>query len=238
MAKKVDLKVLGTLAGMVVFAVVFWNWKFMFPIKAFVVLLHELSHGLAAVLTGGEIDRIELSVKLGGVCTTLRGNRLVILSAGYLGSMLLGSIILVAAARSRHDRYISMGIGVLVVLITAAFIRSWFGVLFGLTFGPAMILAGKFLSEKVNDVLLKFLGLTSVLYAIFDIKDDLISRTVRDSDAYKMSEILLLPPVFWGILWILISVAVAALMLWVASKGDGSGDEEDQTGSDPLDLDK
>lgn len=230
MAKKIDLKVLGTLVAMLVVAVVFWDWKFMFPIKAFVVMLHEISHGLAAVLTGGSIEKIELSVRLGGVCWTRGGMRLAILPAGYLGSMLFGSLILVAAARTRWDRYISMGIGAAVVLVTAIFIRTWFGFFFGLAFGAVMILMGRFLSEKVNDMALKFLGLTSVMYAIFDIKDDLISRTVAGSDAYKMAEIfVVLPPIFWGILWIVISVVVAAVMLWVASKGDGSDEEEKST---------
>ena len=240
MAKTVDLKVLGTLVAMLVVAVVFWNWKFMYPIKVFVVLLHELGHGLAAVLTGGEIDNIQLSQNLGGVCWSRGGMRLVILPAGYLGSMLFGSLILVAAARTRYDRYISMVVGAIVVLVTAAFMRSMFGVIFGLIFGGAMILAGKFLSEKVNDIILKFLGLTSIMYAIIDIKEDLISRTVPGSDAYKMAEILLLPPVFWGILWILIAVVVSALMLWVASKGDGSDEGSPEADDDPtsLSLDK
>ncbi len=237
MGKKIDLKVLGTLVGMLVAAVIFWDWKFMFPIKAFVVMLHEISHGLAAVFTGGSIEKIELSVRLGGVCWTRGGIRAVILPAGYLGSMFFGSLILVAAARTRWDRYISMGIGVAVVLVTAIFIRTWFGFFFGLAFGAAMILMGRFLSEKVNDIALKFIGLTSVMYAIFDIKDDLISRTVAGSDAYKMAEIfVVLPPIFWGILWIAISVVVAAVMLWVASKGDGSNDEDEPKSGDGDDL--
>lgn len=220
MAKKVDFKVLGTLVAMVVVAIVFWDWKFLYPIKVFVVLLHELGHGLAAVLTGGEIAKIELSSNLGGVCWSRGGSRLVILPAGYLGSMLFGGLILVAAARTRFDRFISMGIGGVVILVTAAYVRTTFGLVFGLLFGVVMILVGKFLPEKVNDTLLKFLGLTSTMYAIIDIKEDLISRTVPGSDAYAMSEILPLPPVFWGVLWILIAVVVSGFLLYFASRGE------------------
>ena len=76
-----------------------------------------------------------------------------------------------------------------VILVTALFIRSTFGVVFGLAFGAAMIAAGKLLPEEINDAWLKFLGLTSTMYAIIDIKEDLISRTVPGSDAYAMSKL-------------------------------------------------
>ena len=74
-----------------------------------------------------------------------------------------------------------------------------------------MILAGNYLSDKVNDTLLKFIGLTSTCYAIIDIKEDLISRTVPGSDAYAMSEIIPLSPVTWGVIWIVIAI----LATWV-----------------------
>lgn len=216
--KQMDWKLLGTLLLMFAAAVFFWNWKFLYPIKAFVVLLHELGHGLAAIATGGEIAKIELSSNLGGVCWSRGGSRIVVLSSGYLGSMLFGGVILVAAARTRFDRFISMGIGGVVILVTALFVRTGFGIAFGLLFGAAMIVMGKFLSEKINDLLLKFLGLTSCMYAIIDIKEDLISRTVPSSDASAMSRELGLPSLFWGVLWITIAVVVSGFLVFVAAR--------------------
>lgn len=222
MSKPVDMKLVGWLLLMLLVALVFWDWAFMYPIKVFVVLLHEIGHGLAAVATGGEMIKIELSSDLGGVCWSRGGWRLVVLPAGYLGSMLFGGLILVSAARTRYDRQIAMGIGVMVVLITLLFVRTMFGVAFGLVFGALMVASGKYLPEEVNDLLLKFLGLTSSLYAIFDIKDDLISRTVPGSDAYAMSQELFLPPVFWGVLWIIIAVVVSGWLFVVASRGESA----------------
>lgn len=215
--RRIDWGVAGTLSVMFVLATLFWNWSFMYPIKVFVVLLHELGHGLAAILTGGEISHIELSSNLGGVCWSRGGIRLVVLPAGYLGSMIFGGLIMVGAARTRYDKYIAVAVGAVVLLVTALFVRTAFGVIFGLIFGAALILAGRFLSEQINDLLLKFLGLTSAMYAIIDIKEDLISRTVPGSDAYAMSQILPLPPVFWGVLWIVIAVVVALFLFWLAS---------------------
>lgn len=213
---RVDWKVLGTISAMFVGVVLFWDWSFLYPIKLFVVLVHELGHGLAAVLTGGSIDHIEISSDLGGVCWSRGGWRLLVLPAGYLGSMAFGGLLLLLAARTRYDRYISMVLGALVAVLTLWFVRNGFGFVFGLLFGVAMVAAGKFLSEQINDVFLKFLGLTSSLYAIIDIKEDLISRTVPGSDAYAMSQELLLPPVFWGVLWIAIALAATGWFVWLA----------------------
>ena len=51
----------------------FWSTVFVWPLRLFVVLLHEVSHGLAAVATGGRIVSIELSPAEGGLCTTAGG---------------------------------------------------------------------------------------------------------------------------------------------------------------------
>jgi hypothetical protein len=206
-------------AVLLVLTFFFWDQVWLFPVRAFVVFLHELSHGLAAILTGGSIDHIELSASLGGVCWSRGGWRLVVLPAGYLGSMAFGGLILVAAARLHADRAIAGVIGVIVLGVTALYVRSVFGLVFGAAFGLAMLLSARFLPEVVNDVLLKFLGLTSLGYAIIDIKEDLIVRTVPGSDAYAMSRELFLPPVFWGVLWIVIAVAATIVFLRIASGG-------------------
>lgn len=215
-ATRIDWKVLGTISAMFVAVLLLWDFAFLYPIKIFVVLVHEAGHGLAALLTGGSIERIEITPDLGGVCWSRGGWRLLVLPAGYLGSMAFGGLLLILAARTRHDRYISMVLGALVVVLTLLYVRNGFGFLFGLLFGVAMVAAGKFLSEQLNDVFLKFLGLTSSLYAIIDIKEDLISRTVPGSDAYAMAQELLLPPVFWGVLWIAIALLATCAFVWIA----------------------
>jgi hypothetical protein len=212
----------ATLAVLFVLALAFWDTALLYPLKAFVVLLHELGHGLAAVLTGGRIERIDLSPNLGGVCWSRGGWRLLVLPAGYLGSMGFGALILITAARSRHDRLLSALIGVTVLVVTLLFVRTLFGLLFGALFGLGMLAVAWLLPLAVNDLLLKFLGLTSMLYAVIDIKEDLISRTVPGSDAYAMAQILPLPPVLWGVLWIVVAVVGALLAIRVASRSPGS----------------
>ncbi|MBI4023362.1 MAG: M50 family metallopeptidase [Verrucomicrobia bacterium] len=208
-----DFKGLSLLLAMFAGAVVFWNSPVLYPVKMFTVLLHECSHGLAAVLTGGTLDRIKLDPDLGGVAQLRGGWRVVTLSAGYLGSMFFGGSIMLLAARTRWDRALSLLLGGLVLAVTLAYVRTPFGFGFGLLFGAALILIGWLAPMAVNDLLLKFLGLTSALYAIVDIKEDLISRTVPNSDAYQLSRILPLPAVVWGVIWIVIALLAALFFL-------------------------
>lgn len=204
------------LAGFGLYFVVLWllwNTPVVYPLKVFVVFLHEISHGIAAVATGGSIQRIELSPRLGGLCHCPGGNPFVTLSAGYLGSLAWGALILEAGHRagSRAQRVVQ-ALGVLVLVLSVLFVRGVFGVVFGLLFGLALILAAGRLSAAANRALLYVLGLTSALYAILDIKSDVLDRPHLPSDAYMLSELTGIPTVLWGLLWIGIALGVSTLL--------------------------
>ena len=53
-----------------------WDTPVVYPLKIFVVLLHEASHGMVAVATGGSVHAITLNPQQGGATLTLRGQRL------------------------------------------------------------------------------------------------------------------------------------------------------------------
>jgi hypothetical protein len=206
------------LAALFAVTMALWDTPFVYPVKVLVVLFHEISHGVAALLTGGSIERITLSPDMGGLMTSLGGIPLVILPAGYLGSMACGAGLVLVAAWSSKRRLFSFLLGAGLVLVTLVYVRSLFGFLSGLVFGILLCLAGARLSEALNDLLLSFLGLTSMLYALLDIRDDLISRTVPQSDAYQFSKLVGLPPVFWGLVW---GGAALVLAVWVLLLASG-----------------
>lgn len=210
------------LAGIFVGIALLWGTLIVAPVKIFVVLLHEISHGVAAVATGGEIVRIEVNAQQGGVCSTRGGSAFVTLSAGYLGSMLWGALILIGASRTRYDRYISGAIGACVLILTLLYVRNLFGFASALLFSFALILMGWKLSERTNDFVLKVIGMTSCLYAVLDIVDDVLRRPGIGSDADMLAAHTGIPSLVWGVLWIVTSVAVTAASLWIASKGDGA----------------
>jgi hypothetical protein len=188
-----------------------WNTPVVYPLKVFVVFLHEISHGIAAVATGGSIQRITLSPRLGGACYCPGGNAFITLSAGYLGSLVWGAVILEAGQRAgRRAGRVVQGIGAGVLVLTLLFVRGIFGLLFGILFGLALLLAAGRLRPEWNRTLLTVLGLTSALYAILDIKSDVLDRPHLPSDAYMLAELTGIPTVAWGVLWIALALAFSS----------------------------
>ena len=68
---------------------------------------------------------------------------------------------------------------------------------------------------------MKFLGMTSCLYVIIDIKEDLIDRTNIGSDADTIAQLLGFQgfSVLIGIIWIVLAVFAFIFSLWIASRG-------------------
>jgi len=213
------------LAGFLLYFVLLWalwDTAIIYPVKVFVVLLHEVSHALAAMATGGSVERIVLDANQGGAAYTMGGSPFVTLSAGYLGSLLCGVLfVMLGFSKRLRPRWIINGLGIGVLLVTISVVRSPFGLLFGLAFGGALLVSARYLSQRVNRILLLGLGLTSTLYAILDIKSDILARPELRSDAAMLAEMTGIPTIFWGILWIAIALLVSAWLLrWVARRLD------------------
>ena len=202
---------------------VLWSTPVVYPLKIFVVFLHEISHGLAAVATGGSIVRIELNANQGGVCWTRGGSRFLTASAGYLGSLLWGALFLVAAARTRFDCWLVGLVGVFVIGVTVLYVRSGFGLVYGLAAGALLIGTATSFSESVSDALLRVIGTVSCLYAPWDIASDLLLRDVAASDAHTIAGITHIPAVVWGVVWFLLATAGAVYTLVVTSRRDRRG---------------
>ena len=193
-----------------------WDTPVVYPLKVFVVLLHEISHAMVAVATGGTIDKIILDPNQGGACYCPGGNAFLTLSAGYLGSLAWGGLLVSAGQMKRiNSRWVTGAVGLLVIGLTIAYVRSSFGFWFGLAFGSVLVLGAVRLSAAVNQGILLTLGLTSCLYAILDIKSDVIDRPDLRSDAAMLSELTGIDTVVWGGLWIVIAVLASAwLFQW------------------------
>ena len=210
----------ASLLALAVLIVFFWNTWAVYPLKILVVLFHEMSHGIAAIVTGGRVVSIEIVPEQGGLCTTAGGSRFVVLTAGYLGSLIWGGVILALAARTKWDKAVSMALGILLLLVTVFLVRPviGFGFGFGLVAGLALAVAGHALPQQANEYLLKVIGLTSCLYAILDIKSDILDHPTLRSDAYMLAEATGLPTLFWGVVWITAALIASGWFVWVSCR--------------------
>jgi hypothetical protein len=214
-AMRLDGKQVLVLLALIVPLTLLWSTWVVWPLKILVVFFHELSHGFAAMLTGGSIDRIKVVKDQGGVCVMRGGNRFLTLSAGYLGSLTWGGLALLLSSRTRRDRWVTRAMSGLILLATFLWVRPVFSFGFGfhLLAGLVILLIGILLPESVNDVFLKVFGLASCLYVIPDIWSDTVARSRLQSDARMLAELTHVPTVIWGGFWIIAAVALAVLFL-------------------------
>ena len=205
-AKRFDWRGFLLLAAIYLGLAFLWNTIWVYPLKLFVVLLHEASHGLAALATGGRIEEIRVFAEEGGFTKTVGGNGFAITSAGYLGSMLLGAAILLVSTRTKLSQWLALLLGLGVVTLAFRCMPAD-GRFFAAAFG--IVLAGMaLLPRPVSEVVLRIIGVTSCLYAILDIKSDILDRDHDSSDAATLAAMTGVPSVVWGTIWIAVSLVV------------------------------
>jgi hypothetical protein len=214
--ERIDFKAALILAALFIAAWLLWDTPVVYPIKIFVVCLHELGHAMAALLTGGQVIGIQIFPEEGGVTFTRGGWPFVILSAGYLGSLLAGGALLYLSGRRRRGRALMIVLAGLIALSTLLFFRNFFGVLYGLLAAVAMFFSAYRLPVAVNDYCVRFIAITSCLYAVLDIRSDLFTlapaRSGIVNDAAALSRLTGIPAIIWAILWLAISLLVLGLV--------------------------
>jgi hypothetical protein len=197
---------------------VLWDTPIVYPIKIFVVCLHELGHALAALLTGGQVVSIQLFPEEGGLTTTRGGWSFIILSAGYVGSLVAGGVLLYLSGYRAWGRRLMVVLAVLLVMSTLLFFRNGFAVLYGLLAAAAMFFSAYRLPSEVNAYIVRFIAVASCLYAILDIRSDLFSTNLPMgadvvNDAVALSQLTGLPALLWAALWMAVSLILLAYFL-------------------------
>lgn len=201
------------LIAIVVLVFLFWPTRIVLPLKILVVFMHELSHAIAIVLTGGSVESFTISPQQGGLVIGRGGNRFLSLSAGYLGSLALGIGLLVIALRTHWDRAVLGGFGGIMLLVTLLYVRDLFAMTFCVGVGAAMLAMAWFLGRSLCDLVLRVVGLTSMIYVPYDIFDDTIRRSGIRSDAYMLAEEFGGATMLWGGAWLVLSILSIFLCL-------------------------
>ena len=213
-----------------------------YPFRIFVTFIHEGGHALAAVLTGNSVQSLSVSLDTSGLTETLvpQGgffSRLLISSAGYLGAIGFGALLLWLVRMRVKAGAVLVGSGVVIAGLTAVF--GFLVPLSNLTFSPFTVVAGaaisvalfaaaRLLSRRAANFLVAFLAVQCVLNALFDLKTVLfLSSPLGPSvptDAANMAAATGVPAFFWALIWIGLAFVIlsAALRVYAASKAGPS----------------
>ncbi len=208
-----DWNKLFLLVACLVAGTVLWDYPVVWPLKLVVVAMHESGHALATLIVGGSVDRISLASNESGYCIsrlpegTLR--QIAVYSAGYVGSAIAGSLLLLATFRFRLRRAVLGGMSVWLAGMGLLYGRDPFTLFFCLGGAAALGLGAKFLPDGAADALNLFLAAFSSLYAVIDLRDDLWNSAVRGrSDAALLADLTYVPSIVWAGLWTLGSLVI------------------------------
>lgn len=198
-----------------------WQTPVVVPLKILVVFFHEAAHAFMAIATGGEVISIEVNARQGGVMWSAGGNRFLVSTAGYLGSLLIGVGLFLAALKSGADRAILFGLGLVLAILAALYIRDVFSLVFTLGTACIAFLVAAFLPSAVSDLLLRVIGLASMLYVPWDTAVDTIFYTGfrppgMMSDAASIAAQVGGTEALWGAIWVAISIVVLLFVAVVA----------------------
>jgi hypothetical protein len=154
--------------GAFVIAFVLWQFRpfspVVYPLRLFVTFIHELGHGTAAILTGGEFLRFEVMENGAGIAFSRGGVRPIVIMAGYVGTAIFGAVLLILANRIRRPQAVSLGLGAAFTLLTLGFIGLSLTNINILEAGMVILVTGysgyQFLNTKIDQRrLLSALGL-------------------------------------------------------------------------------
>ena len=211
-----------------------------YPIQLFATFVHESSHALAALITGNSVMSLTVSPDTSGMVWSQSSgfSSLFISSAGYVGTTLFGTLLLVwmrFGLKSRLALYLCSGL-IAVMTVVFGFLAPFWNFLANVTFGSvvftvfsgAVLTAGlfaiaKFATDKWVNFSLAFLAVQCLLNAFFSLKTLFVISATSDasSDAANMAAATGVPALAWVILWIAISLVMMAVGIRLyASRGD------------------
>jgi len=90
-----------------------------------VIAFHEFGHAITCVLTGGHVKSISLDPREGGVTHMQGGKNAVTLPAGYLGSSLIGALLIFCGFNIVASKVASIVVGVCFLLTLWWGRRDW-----------------------------------------------------------------------------------------------------------------
>ncbi|CDM65623.1 M50 family metallopeptidase [Pyrinomonas methylaliphatogenes] len=191
-----------------------------YPFRLFVTFIHEGGHALAAVLTGNAVYGLRIMSSGSGVTLTTENgllSGLIISSAGYLGAMLYGALLLLLIRRAVVARRVLILSAALILTLTVAYgLTSLFTVIAGVIISSGLLLAALFFSPQAATFLINFLAAQCVLNALLDLKTALFLSSPFaprvPTDAMNMAEATGIPAFLWSIIWI----ALALMILFYA----------------------
>jgi hypothetical protein len=241
----------GSRALLVAFmaALFLWNLPYggflLYPFKLLATWMHELSHALVMLVSGAGVSHLEIFRDTSGRAypewVTGRFAAAAIASAGYLGTSLVGALLLVVSHTVRGARRVLYGLGGALAVTLAFWVDNPFGIAAVAVATGSCLLAARYLPDRPVLLFVNFVAAQACINAVLDIRvlfrpqQVVDGQVVGSSDAHRMAELTIGSHVLWATVWMLVSFVCFYLALRfilrrqraraiAASRADGSRD--------------
>lgn len=235
-------QIVGTVSVSAALWLVLSSTALMLPVRVLVTLVHEAGHALAIQLLGGDVGFVIVNPHGGGLTSgrlpapDSATAQVLVSSAGYLGTALIGALVLEGATRLRRGRVAAALLAVLIAAIGLAWV-PW-----RVEPDPFSAAAtgsgdgdGRFTVLVCTIAVLFLVGLAAQPYARLRITvvlalattfclasvDDLrqvldLSARGGHSDAANAASVTSLSSWMWAAIWLVVGVAACVLGVWAA----------------------
>lgn len=208
----------------------------LYPTRLFVTFIHESSHALIALITGGAVQSLTIASDGSGVAYSAPSSlfgAIFTSSAGYLGTTIFGVILLFLMRKNVAAQKVLFCIGAALAIITLVFgvvlpafnILSLqvgfssvaFTVAVGLALSVGLMALALYSNPKIANLAVAFLAVQCLLNALSDLKTlffinaPLIGNDNISTDAGNMASATGVPAIVWTVMWIAISAGVVLL---------------------------
>ncbi len=201
------------IAGIVALVLTVWQSRWN-PLYMFFTIIHELGHGLVAMLTGGDFRKFELKDEgpSTGTATYSGGCNFFIIQAGYLSEAAVSALLIILGSMPENAGLAVIIIGALLILFTI--IYGWSGgcltLLVGVFWGLAFIFAGMQNNPVWAVFILNLMGIYGVISTFKGLK------SAYRGDASAMKKEVGCSPIFWMIVWGGLSTVCIFGAIWVS----------------------
>jgi len=166
---------------------------------------HEISHGLAALLTGGSIHNISLNFNGSGVCTTSGGIHFIVTFAGYAGSAIWG-LLIYRVANTLSPKSSKIMVAVMVSMLVVTLVLWARDILTISILIVLLLMYGLPLYKSLWISVKSFIQLVGIFVLLDAIRSPLYLLDGRDlGDGATLASLTWIPEIVWVALWFAIA---------------------------------
>jgi hypothetical protein len=195
----------------------------LYPLTLFATWVHEMGHGIAAVLVGGHFHGLAIFADASGLATTSAPDgwpRAAVAAGGLLAPPLLGAVILALAHTSRRARVALAVLAGALIFSLVLWVRATVG-LVAMPVVAALLGWAAWRGPERRVVLAQFLGVVLALDTLTRL-DYVFTEKVDVAGGSRLSDVAVFAQnagghyLLWGLLFALVACGLLALGLWRA----------------------